>query len=118
MLGAYGWAFAKPIRKLYYNLTVTAVSAVAAFAIGGVQLVGLANEHLRLPGEQTGEFLSERSETVGAAMVVLFALCWMYSALLHRYRAASDHKASVGRYPSDQIRHPASAASKEQLSSQ
>src|ERR1700685_2729416 len=41
MLGAYGWAFVKPIRKLYYNLTITSVSVVVAFACGGIEALGL-----------------------------------------------------------------------------
>jgi high-affinity nickel-transport protein len=41
MLGAYGWAFIKPIRKLYYNLTITAVSAIVACVVGGIEALGL-----------------------------------------------------------------------------
>ena len=40
MLGAYGWAFVKPIRKLYYNLTITSVSVVVAFVVGGIEALG------------------------------------------------------------------------------
>jgi len=36
MLGAYGWAYIKPIRKLYYNVTITAVSVLVAFLVGGI----------------------------------------------------------------------------------
>src|SRR5258708_473509 len=50
MLGAYGWAFAHPIRKLYYNLTITAVSVVVAVAIGGIELVGLVADRFSLVG--------------------------------------------------------------------
>src|SRR5277367_6694611 len=41
MLGAYGWAFVKPVRKLYYNLTITLVSVVVAVAVGGIESLGL-----------------------------------------------------------------------------
>ena len=41
MLGAYGWAFVKPIRKLYYNLTITIVSAIVAIFIGCIETLGL-----------------------------------------------------------------------------
>ena len=44
MLGAYGWAFVKPIRKLYYNLTITLVSVVVAVLIGGIELLGLLGD--------------------------------------------------------------------------
>src|ERR1700735_1991658 len=41
MLGAYGWAFIKPVRKLYYNLTITFVSVVVALVVGGIEALGL-----------------------------------------------------------------------------
>jgi len=41
MVGAYGWAFVRPIRKLYYNMMITFVSVVAALLIGGVEALGL-----------------------------------------------------------------------------
>ncbi len=41
MLGAYGWAFVKPIRKLYYNMTITFVSVVVALLVGGIEALGL-----------------------------------------------------------------------------
>ena len=50
MLGAYGWAFVKPIRKLYYNLTITSVSVVVAFAVGGIEALGLISSQLHLDG--------------------------------------------------------------------
>jgi high-affinity nickel-transport protein len=40
MLGAYGWAFVKPIRKLYYNITITFVSVTIALLIGGIEALG------------------------------------------------------------------------------
>ena len=47
MLGAYGWAFVKPIRKLYYNLTITAVSVVVAVVVGGLETLGLIGDQAR-----------------------------------------------------------------------
>jgi nickel/cobalt transporter (NiCoT) family protein len=48
MLGAYGWAFIKPIRKLYYNLTITAVSVVVALIVGGLETLNLIGDQLGL----------------------------------------------------------------------
>ena len=48
MLGAYGWAYIKPIRKLYYNLTITSVSVVVAFVVGGIEALGLLAGQLHL----------------------------------------------------------------------
>ena len=43
MVGAYGWAFSKPQRKLYYNMTITGTSVVVALFIGGLEALGLIN---------------------------------------------------------------------------
>ena len=48
MLGAYGWAFVKPIRKLYYNLTITAVSVIIAVVVGGLEVLNLIGDRLGL----------------------------------------------------------------------
>ena len=50
MLGAYGWAFVKPIRKLYYNLTITAISVAVAVLVGGIEALGLIGDRLSLTG--------------------------------------------------------------------
>ena len=50
MLGAYGWAFMKPIRKLYYNMTITAVSVVVALVVGGLETLNLIGDQLGLTG--------------------------------------------------------------------
>jgi high-affinity nickel-transport protein len=50
MLGAYGWAFMKPIRKLFYNLTIAFVSVVVAIVIGGIETLGLISDQFDLQG--------------------------------------------------------------------
>src|SRR6185437_948689 len=50
MLGAYGWAFVRPIRKLYYNITITLVSVVVALVVGGIEALGLLAGKLELKG--------------------------------------------------------------------
>src|SRR3982751_165497 len=50
MLGAYGWAFIHPVRKLYYNLTITAVSVLIAFAVGTMELLGAVGKRYELRG--------------------------------------------------------------------
>ena len=54
MLGAYGWAFMKPIRKLYYNITITAVSVIVAVLIGGIETLGLIGDTFKLEGAVLG----------------------------------------------------------------
>src|SRR5437667_4512629 len=50
MVGAYGWAFVTPLRKLYYNLAITGLSVVVALAVGGIEALGLIVESLGLEG--------------------------------------------------------------------
>ena len=59
MLGAYGWAFVKPIRKLYYNLTITAVSVIVAVVVGGLETLNLIGDQL---GLRTGAASGARDE--------------------------------------------------------
>ena len=66
MLGAYGWAFMKPIRKLYYNMTITAVSVVVAVLIGGIETLGLIGDKLGLPTAAVSGTRSARSTTISA----------------------------------------------------
>src|SRR3989454_2694492 len=50
MRAAYGWAFLRPIRKIYYTLTVTVISVAVAFAIGGIELLQVLSSELKLSG--------------------------------------------------------------------
>src|SRR5262249_3244275 len=89
MLGAYGWAFANPLRKLYYNLTITAVSVVVAVAIGGIELMGRGADRFELvwafwPSVRT---VGEHSEMLGCAIVSIFAISWLVSFVVYRRRA-------------------------------
>jgi high-affinity nickel-transport protein len=86
MLGAYGWAFVKPVRKLYYNLTITAVSILVALFVGGIEALGLAAGRFGF----TGPFwrwiaaLNDNFGTIGYAIIALFAASWLVSALIYR----------------------------------
>ncbi len=88
MLGAYDWAFIKPMRKLYYNLTITAVSVVVAVLIGGIEALGLLGDQLHL----TGTFwdgiggLNDNFGTLGFAIIALFIAAWVISILVYRYK--------------------------------
>ncbi|KVD35032.1 hypothetical protein WI84_18750 [Burkholderia ubonensis] len=62
MLGAYGWAFDKPIRKLYYNITITSISIVVALVVGSIEGLGLLADKLRFSGpfwDTVGDFERE-----------------------------------------------------------
>jgi len=88
MLGAYGWAFAKPIRKLYYNLTITAVSVAVAVVVGGLEVLNLIGDRLGLTGE--GGFwgaigsINDNFGVLGYAIVGIFVAAWLISYVVYR----------------------------------
>jgi nickel/cobalt transporter (NiCoT) family protein len=86
MLGAYGWAFMKPIRKLYYNLTITAVSVVVAVLIGGIETLGLIGDTFKLEGafwDLVGA-LNDNFGLLGYAIIGVFAASWLISVVIYR----------------------------------
>ncbi|MBB4198765.1 HoxN/HupN/NixA family nickel/cobalt transporter [Rhodoblastus sphagnicola] len=88
MVGAYGWAFVKPLRKLWYNLTLTAASVAVALFIGGVEALGLIAEKLGLEGAGWG-FIGQLNDNLGAlgfVVIGLFALVWIGSMAIYRAR--------------------------------
>ncbi|MFI8416267.1 HoxN/HupN/NixA family nickel/cobalt transporter [Serratia sp. NPDC078593] len=86
MIGAYGWAFNKPVRKLYYNMTITATSVAIAVLIGGLEGLGLLAEKLNLHGTLWDgiALLNDNMGSVGYAAIALFILFWALSALNYR----------------------------------
>jgi nickel/cobalt transporter (NiCoT) family protein len=88
MLGAYGWAFVKPIRKLYYNITITSVSVVVALAVGGIEALGLLVDQFQLKGNFWDAIsrLNENFGTLGYFIVGLFAVSWMASVAFYKWR--------------------------------
>ncbi|MFP5232167.1 MAG: HoxN/HupN/NixA family nickel/cobalt transporter [Acidobacteriota bacterium] len=92
MLGAYGWAFVKPIRKLYYNLTITSVSVAVALAVGGVEALGLIGEQFHLGGPfwRLVGSLNNNFGVLGYAIIALFALSWIVSIAIYRWRRMDE----------------------------
>jgi high-affinity nickel-transport protein len=88
MVGAYGWAFVNPLRKLWYNLTITGVSVVVAFVIGGVEALGLLGEKLALGGWFWQEIaaLNENLGRLGLLLLGVFAASWAISFLIFRWK--------------------------------
>src|SRR5262245_15839327 len=86
MLGAYGWAFVHPTRKLFYNMIITACSFVIAFAIGGLEALSLIADRLSLEGGFWNciNVLSENSGLFGYAIIAVLLVCWLASLVIHR----------------------------------
>ena len=88
MVGAYGWAFLNPIRKIWYNLTITAVSVVVALLIGGIESLGLVAGKLGLEGafwNMIGN-LNASVANFGYLVVGIFLASWTVSYLLYRWQ--------------------------------
>jgi high-affinity nickel-transport protein len=88
MLGAYGWAFIKPIRKLYYNMTITFVSVLVAVVVGGIEALGLIQGQFDLKGafwDGIGA-LNDNFGTIGYLIVGIFIASWIISAVIYRAR--------------------------------
>jgi len=97
MRWAYGWAFAKPVRKVYYNLTMTLISVLVAFIIGTIEILGVLASEFNLSGGLFGfwntmNWLNNAAGPagidiwgyVGIGIVVLFIGCWLVAMLIYK----------------------------------
>ena len=88
MVGAYGWAFLNPIRKIWYNLTITAISVLVALMIGGIEALGLIAGKLELEGafwDVVGD-LNQGLANFGYLVVGIFIASWLISYLIFRWQ--------------------------------
>jgi high-affinity nickel-transport protein len=92
MMGAYKWAFIRPIRKIYYNMMITFVSVVVAVVIGSVEALALAADKLSLTGP-FWDFVSGAAShfgLLGYFVIGLFVLSWVVSAIIYRLKRYDD----------------------------
>jgi high-affinity nickel-transport protein len=82
---AYEWAFSQPVRKIYYNLTITGLSVAIALIIGTVELLGLAVAKLGLKGGFWGWVAQININTLGYVIVAMFVLTWAIALLIWRF---------------------------------
>jgi high-affinity nickel-transport protein len=92
MVRAYGWAFVEPLRKLWYNLTITAASVAIALLIGGIEALGLLASKLDLDGAVWAAIrgLNEDLGSFGLLVIALFVLSWIVSMLLYRWNGLGE----------------------------
>jgi nickel/cobalt transporter (NiCoT) family protein len=92
MLGVYGWAFVKPARKLYYNLTITSVSVIVAVVIGGIEALGMVGDLFGLgsPFWQAITALNGHIAMIGYLMIAIFVVSWIAAAAVCRMRGCSS----------------------------
>lgn len=92
MLGAYDWAFVRPIRKLYYNLTITLVSVVVAVLIGGIETLGLVSGRFNLQGAFWNAVgtLNGNFNNLGFVIIGVFIFSWVASFVVYRLKGYDD----------------------------
>ncbi|TWS25471.1 HoxN/HupN/NixA family nickel/cobalt transporter [Tsukamurella sputi] len=90
MNAAYGWAFAKPVRKVYYNITITSLSVAVALAIGTVELLGVLAERAHVDTGPLGWIASIDLDYAGFVIVGLFVAVWAVALLIWRYGRIED----------------------------
>jgi nickel/cobalt transporter (NiCoT) family protein len=85
MARAYGWAFVKPARKLYYNLTLTAASVLVALLVGSVEVLGMIADAMSLKGSFWGFVvqLNNQFGMIGYLVIGLFAASWVVSLAVY-----------------------------------
>lgn len=103
MLGAYGWAFVKPIRKLFYNMSITMVSVIVAFLVGALETLSILQGQLNLTGGfwntintlNGGEVVIfnkpvNNFEIIGGSIIGIFLLSWAISTIIYRLNRYDD----------------------------
>ena len=102
MLGAYGWAFVNPVRKLFYNISITLVSVIVATLVGGLELLSIVQSQLGLSGglwDAVG-FLSDGNDGrnfgyIGGGIIAIFILSWVISTVIYRVNRYDQMEARV-----------------------
>lgn len=86
MLGAYGWAYVNPIRKLYYNMNITFISVIIAFFIGGIEALKLLISEFNWKGSIFDFISGIEFGNFGYVIIVAFLLSWIVSIAIYKYK--------------------------------
>jgi high-affinity nickel-transport protein len=87
---AYGWAFSKPVRKVYYNIVITGLSVAVALYVGGLEILQVISGQLELSGG-IWDFVNEFNlNSAGYFIVAAFAIVWTIALLLWRFGKIED----------------------------
>jgi len=82
---AYGWAFAKPVRKVYYNITITGLSVAVALIIGGIEVVSIFVQQLNITSGPIAWIGNLNLNSVGFFIVGIFVLTWIIALLVWHF---------------------------------
>ena len=97
MARAYGWAFLHPVRKVFYNLTVTVLSVVVALVVGVIVLAGLLVEKLRIESGPVAWLGGLELDTAGYVIVGLFTAAWLFAVGAWKLGRIEDRWQADGR---------------------
>ncbi len=87
MLGAYGWAYIRPVRKLYYNLNITLISVLVALVIGGIECLQVIIQEAGLSGGVWGYIHDQLDiSNMGFVIIGIFMVSWIGSILYYKLR--------------------------------
>jgi high-affinity nickel-transport protein len=86
MLGAYGWAFVSPVRKLYYNLNITLVSVFVAVVIGTIEVLSIIADQLDLHGWLWDQVSNLDFGVIGFLIIGLFVGSWLLATLIYKLK--------------------------------
>jgi high-affinity nickel-transport protein len=90
MNAAYGWAFAKPVRKVFYNITITALSVAVALIIGTIELIGVLDDQAGIDSGPLAAIGSIPLDYAGYAIVALFVAAWLIALAVWRFGRIED----------------------------
>jgi high-affinity nickel-transport protein len=96
---AYGWAFSQPVRKVYYNITITALSVAVALLIGTIELLSIAADRLSLDGGFWSWVAGIDLNAVGYIVVGLFVATWAVALAVWRFGRLEERWALPGSAP-------------------
>src|SRR6266567_2111548 len=97
MLGAYGWAYEKPIRKLFYNLNVTLISVIVALVVGSLEALNILATELNLSGpvwDRIGN-LNNSFGLLGVFIVLLFLASWAISTIIYKVKRYDEFEVNI-----------------------
>ncbi|MFI6055306.1 HoxN/HupN/NixA family nickel/cobalt transporter [Streptomyces violascens] len=107
---AYGWAFSKPVRKVYYNLTMTGLSVAVALLIGTVELLGLIGEKADLHGPFWDWVATWDLNIIGYLIVALFVATWLVALAVWKFGRIEEKWSADLQHSGDPL--PATASPK------
>jgi high-affinity nickel-transport protein len=85
MTAAYDWAFSKPVRKIFYNITITSISVAVALVIGTIELAGVLADRAHITSGPLAAVGSINLDYAGYGIVALFVLAWLVAAVVWRF---------------------------------